>query len=173
MIWVYLVELLLLGCCTVFQYMCPVDTGRKLNLHKTFRGCPWRLLNVWCTFRLRSVSTGCHFRFDYHDRVEKIISLLAFRIKTYSIEKLCEISINAFFGTFKAIWFPINLSTAFLLNLEQGNVSYGAIKFIFGFSLPFITLIIWGWEGISCLFIKILLSRNYLHLTPITWGLLV
>ena len=33
----------------------PVDTGYKLNVHKTFKG---RLLNVLCTFNLRSVSTG-------------------------------------------------------------------------------------------------------------------
>ena len=36
----------------------PIDTGRKLNVHKTFRGCPGRLLNVLCTFNLRPVSTG-------------------------------------------------------------------------------------------------------------------
>ena len=36
----------------------PVDTGRKLNVHKTFRRCPGRLLNVLCTFNLRSVSMG-------------------------------------------------------------------------------------------------------------------
>ena len=36
----------------------PVDTGRKLNLHKTFRRRPGRLLNVLCTFNLRPVSTG-------------------------------------------------------------------------------------------------------------------
>ena len=30
----------------------PVDTGRKLNLHKTFRRRPGRLLNVLCTFNL-------------------------------------------------------------------------------------------------------------------------
>ena len=35
----------------------PVDTGRKLNAHKTFRRRPARLLNVLCTFNLRSVST--------------------------------------------------------------------------------------------------------------------
>ena len=28
----------------------PVDTGRKLNVHKTFRRHPGRLLNVLCTF---------------------------------------------------------------------------------------------------------------------------
>ena len=36
----------------------PVNTGRKLNVHKTFRRCPGRLLNVLCTFNLRPVSTG-------------------------------------------------------------------------------------------------------------------
>ena len=36
----------------------PVDTGRKLNVHKTVRGRPGRLLNVLCTFNLRPVSTG-------------------------------------------------------------------------------------------------------------------
>ena len=33
----------------------PVDTGRKLNVHQTFRR---RLLNVLCTFHLYPVSTG-------------------------------------------------------------------------------------------------------------------
>ena len=36
----------------------PVDTGRKLNVHKTFRGRSRHLLNVLCTFNLRPVSTG-------------------------------------------------------------------------------------------------------------------
>ena len=36
----------------------PVDTGRKLNVHKTFRRHPGHLLNVLCTFSLRLVSTG-------------------------------------------------------------------------------------------------------------------
>ena len=34
----------------------PVDTGRKLKVHKTFRGLE-RLLDVICTFNLRPVST--------------------------------------------------------------------------------------------------------------------
>ena len=41
------------------------DTGRKLNVHKTFRRDPERLLNVLCTFNLRPVSTRkdvtCYF----------------------------------------------------------------------------------------------------------------
>ena len=36
----------------------PVDTGRKLNVHKTFRRRPGHLLNVLCTCNLRPVSTG-------------------------------------------------------------------------------------------------------------------
>ena len=36
----------------------PLDTGRKLNVHKTFRRCQGRLLNVLCTFNLRPVSRG-------------------------------------------------------------------------------------------------------------------
>ena len=36
----------------------PVDTERKLNVHKTFRRRPGRLLNVLCIFSLRPVSTG-------------------------------------------------------------------------------------------------------------------
>ena len=41
-----------------FEYASPVDTGRKLNVHKTFRRRPGHLLNVLYTFNLRSVSTG-------------------------------------------------------------------------------------------------------------------
>ena len=36
----------------------PVDTGCKLNIHKTFKRCLGPLLNVLCTFNLRPVSTG-------------------------------------------------------------------------------------------------------------------
>ena len=36
----------------------PVHTGRKLNVHETFRRCPGRLLNVLCTFNLCPMSTG-------------------------------------------------------------------------------------------------------------------
>ena len=40
----------------------PLDTGRKLNVHKMLRRRPGRLLNVLCTFNLRPVSTGAdHF----------------------------------------------------------------------------------------------------------------
>ena len=38
----------------------PVDTGRKLNVHKTFRRRPGRLLNVLCTFNLRCIGKYFH-----------------------------------------------------------------------------------------------------------------
>ena len=36
----------------------PLDTGRKLNVHNTFRRRPGRLLNVLCMFNLRPVLRG-------------------------------------------------------------------------------------------------------------------
>ena len=43
----------------IATYNCyPVDTGWKLNVHKTFRRRPGYLLNVSCTFNLCPVSTG-------------------------------------------------------------------------------------------------------------------
>ena len=42
----------------------PVDTGRKLDVHKTFRRRPAGLLNVLCTLSLRVVSTG----YEVHTR---------------------------------------------------------------------------------------------------------
>ena len=39
----------------MYRKINPVDIGRKLNVHKTFRR---RLLNVLCTFNLRPMSTG-------------------------------------------------------------------------------------------------------------------
>ena len=36
----------------------PVDAGRILKVHKAFRRCPGRLLNVLCTFNLQPASAG-------------------------------------------------------------------------------------------------------------------
>ena len=46
------------------RYFTSVDTGHKLNVHKTFRRYPGRLLNILCTFDLYPVFmgvTGCYF----------------------------------------------------------------------------------------------------------------
>ena len=40
----------------------PVDTGHKLNVHKTLRRRPGHLRNVLCTFNLRLVFTGVFTR---------------------------------------------------------------------------------------------------------------
>ena len=40
------------------KFFIPVDTGRKLNVHKTYRRRPGRRLNVLRKFNLRPVSTG-------------------------------------------------------------------------------------------------------------------
>ena len=42
----------------------PVDIGRKLNVSKTFRISPERLLNVLYTFNLRPVSSGIQTKVD-------------------------------------------------------------------------------------------------------------
>ena len=41
----------------------PVDTGRKLIVHKTFRRRPGHLLNVLCMFNLRPASSGSYKEF--------------------------------------------------------------------------------------------------------------
>ena len=41
----------------------PVDTWLKLNVHKTFRRCPGRLLNVLCAFNLCPVFTGTSLQY--------------------------------------------------------------------------------------------------------------
>ena len=53
----YILSLLLKLLSGILQNN-PVDTGCKLNVHKTFRRRPGRLLNVLCMFNLRPVSTG-------------------------------------------------------------------------------------------------------------------
>ena len=39
----------------------PLDTGLKLNAHKTFRILPGHLLNVLCMFNLRPVPSGMRY----------------------------------------------------------------------------------------------------------------
>ena len=45
-----------IGLKAVSECFNPADIARKLNVHKTFSGCPGRLLNVLCTFNFRPVS---------------------------------------------------------------------------------------------------------------------
>ena len=46
-----------IGLC-VFGMSYPLDIGRKLGVHKAFRGRPGGLLNVLYTFNLGPVSSG-------------------------------------------------------------------------------------------------------------------
>ena len=47
----------------------PGDTGRKLNVHKTFRRRPGCLLNTLCTFNLSLVSTEMNQLLKAHPQV--------------------------------------------------------------------------------------------------------
>ena len=51
----------------------PVDTGRKLSVHKTFRRHQGRLLNVLCTFNLRPVATGTGINYVILTKRVKVI----------------------------------------------------------------------------------------------------
>ena len=64
----------------------PVDTGRKLNVHKTFRTRPGRLLNVLCTFNLRPVSTGILYLGFYNDW----LYFLQIRVSDLGVEDFCK-----------------------------------------------------------------------------------
>ena len=55
-------------------YYNPVDIGRKLNVHKTFRRRPGCLLNVVCTFNLRPVSTGKVPFFKSNENIKKALA---------------------------------------------------------------------------------------------------
>ena len=58
----------------------PVDTGRKLNVHKTFIRRPGCLMDVLCTFNLRPVTRG---ELSYYDQdLSKDIAIL---VKTDNI----------------------------------------------------------------------------------------
>ena len=61
----------------------PVDTGRKLNVHKTFRRRPGRLLNVLCTLNLRPVSTGLKLRQCLQYSLRYTIHLFIFYLVWY------------------------------------------------------------------------------------------
>ena len=55
-------------CCTptLINWIFPLDTGNKLNVHKTFGRRPGCLLNVLCTFNLRSLFRGLILQLPMH-----------------------------------------------------------------------------------------------------------
>ena len=44
----------------------PLDTGRKLNVHKTFRGRAGRFMNVLCMLNLHYVPRGQKIQLNFH-----------------------------------------------------------------------------------------------------------
>ena len=60
----------------------PVDIGRKLNVHKTFRRRPGRLLNVLCTFNLRLCLRGKLFEAELIINSAPLIYVYPNTIKT-------------------------------------------------------------------------------------------
>ena len=66
----------------------PIDTGRKLNAHKTFRRRPGRLLNVLCTFMSRLTMDGmlqihclfwtCHFMQAFSYLIDKFFACIIY-----------------------------------------------------------------------------------------------
>ena len=77
----------------------PADTGRKLNVHKTFRRRPGRLLNVLYTFNLRPVSTG---KFQYCIRMRRNYIGVWFRPKILLIESKFQLK---WFYNITNFWF--------------------------------------------------------------------
>ena len=61
----------------------PLDTGRKLNVHETFRRCPGLLLNVLCTFNLRIISRESRGKHS-NRQGKKFKNLISGRIKYLS-----------------------------------------------------------------------------------------
>ena len=59
----------------------PPGTGCKLNVHKTFRRHPGRLLNLLCTFNLRPVSRGFWWQISV---LKKILFLICEKNLTLS-----------------------------------------------------------------------------------------
>ena len=64
-----------------FRFHNPVDTGRKLNVHKTFRRCPRRLLNVLCAFNLRPVSKDKELIFVTQELPGSLASVFCLNVK--------------------------------------------------------------------------------------------
>ena len=75
----------------------PLDTGRKLNVHKTFRKQPGRSLNILCMFNLRPVSKGYinfkHFK-NYRWRIYLSGDLLVKVPSSHHIYNLWDYNIS-------------------------------------------------------------------------------
>ena len=77
----------------------PVDTGRKLNVHKRFRRRPERFLDILCTFSLRLMSGVYLIKI----RKQNLKILTAARLgkinhfscqNVYASESMCDLAIK-------------------------------------------------------------------------------
>ena len=64
---------------TMIRIRISVDPERKLNVYKTFRRRPGRLLNVLCTFNLRSVSIGMGCDITYCETISRDYTLFFYK----------------------------------------------------------------------------------------------
>ena len=121
-----------------------IDTGRKLNVHKTFRRRPGRLLNVLCTFNLGPVSTGVltvlprYIYFYCRNKITKITALyfewnLVYRLLRGGSWKKCghhgtRIVYSIFKFSTESTWIPVPTR---ILNILGVTYSVGVYLFVF------------------------------------------
>ena len=111
----------------------PLDTGRKLNVHKTFRRRPGRLLNVYVrSFSLRPVSTRltCVWKKICNTSVSLVQSVKHWK-RTY------ETKVEGY----NYCWFIIHC-TFWKTNskVNTGIINLTKILMTFGFVMTYITL---------------------------------
>ena len=97
----------------------PVDTGRKLNVHKTFRRRPGRLLNVLCTFNLRPVSTGLNITVSIKKNLVLTTVLTSFFVK--KTLRIKVIIICVIFWLIIQIYYLLNV-TKYMTKLNQNGI---------------------------------------------------
>ena len=100
----------------------PLDTGRKLHVHKTFRrrlGRLGRLLNVLCTFNLRPVSTGTWWilmagKLKNKSDPRKKRTLMSLFVRSLKLQSLTK-----YYGNFKGTLMQISKSVNILVLYEN------------------------------------------------------
>ena len=125
-------EVIILTAQLLFDYVLliiglrldPVDTGHKLNVHKTFRRRPGRLLNVLCTFNLRRVSTGRILRLIFDECINfESSNITAFAIQTSTL-------LNPFQNNVSFL-FPLKMSEKFSDDSKghrNGKLTWNGLK---------------------------------------------
>ena len=107
------------------RYSDPVDTGRILNVRKTLRRRPRRLLNVLCMFILRSVSTGDIGAFLWKPPETP---LLKYTVQKYRSEKSDK-------------------------NVDQNSIIFLIILFVLWDNIPScFFLIYWSWVSLNAVY---------------------